>query len=146
MSDVSTTLMQNEIMDGFAVFWADRSQIASPNDRAFNRQKVPADDDAYIQWALGGGTESRHSHSVARNNFSRTGPIVFTAHVRLRQGLDAGYALLDAASHFMEAYKLDTVYFTELGTPADEGGDGAWHQITLGARWNYFTDRTSVVT
>jgi len=145
MSDVSTTTMQDEIMDGFAAFWASRSQISSPNSD-FDRQKVPASSDAYIQWALGGGTESRHSHSLERNNFSRTGPIVFTAHVRLRQGLDAGYALLDAASHFMEAYKLSTVYFTELGTPADEGSDGAWHQITLGARWNYFTDRASVVS
>ncbi len=145
MSDVSTTTMQDEIMVGFDTFWASRSQIASPN-RDFDREKVPSGDDAYVQWALGGGAESRHSHSLARNNFSRTGPIVFTAHVRLREGLDAGYDLLDAASHFMEAYKLDTVYFTEIGTPADEGGDGAWHQITLGARWNYFTDRASVVS
>jgi len=145
MSDVSTTAMQDEIMTGFDTFWASRSQIASPN-RDFDRDKVPTDEDAFIEWGLGGGFESRHSHSVEPNNFFRTGPIVFTAHVRLRQGLDAGYALLDAASHFMEAYKLATVYFDSIGTPADQGHDGAWHQITLGATWNYFTDRASVVT
>ncbi len=146
MSDVSTITAQDEIMDGFKVFWGDRSQIASPNDRAFDRDKIPSDEDAFIEWALAGGEESRHSHSVERNNFFRTGPIVFTAHVRLRRTLDPGYLLLDAASHFMEAYKLDTVYFNVIGTPADQGDDGAWHQITLGANWNYFTDRTSVVT
>jgi hypothetical protein len=149
MPDITPTAFQDEIMNGFGTFWAARSQIASPN-RVFDREKVPAGDDAFIEWTItgdgGSDGQTRYSHSVERNHFSRVGRIVFTASTRLHTGVDPAYALLDAVGHFLEAYKLANAIFTEIGSPLDLGHDGAWHQVSLTANWLYFTDRPSTVT
>jgi hypothetical protein len=147
MPDITPIDIQDEIMDGFATFWAARSQIGSPNE-PFERAKVPADDDAYVEWTMIGNVdgEQRYSHSVERNHFSRNGIITFTANVRLRLGLDPALSLLDAVGNFLETYHLANAIFTNLGTPIPLGDDGAWHQVSLSANWLYFTDRPSVLT
>lgn len=151
MSEVTYQAFQDEIMDAFAAFWAGRTQIESPN-RPFDRAKVPESDLAYVAWTIQGETggegagEERWSHSVARNHFSRRGPIVFTANVRDEAGIDPAYSILTDCSKFLETVVTPHAIFQEIGTPLSLGSDGAWWQVSLSAQWLYFTDRPSTLT
>lgn len=146
MSDVSPIEFQDEVMDAFGVYWAGRTQIASPN-KQFDRAKVPTSDPGYLQWFILGdpGGEHRFSHSVERNHFSRTGLITFTANVPILVGLDPALEMLDAVQLFLTAHKFATAIFSGVGTPLPLGDDGAWVQVSLSANWLYFTDRPSAV-
>jgi hypothetical protein len=147
MPDITQVAFQDEIMNGFAAFWGERTQISSPN-KEFDREKVPAADATFIEWSISGDPDGqqRFSHSVERNHFSRQGVIVFTANVRSLLRLKPALADLDQCLHFLEAYHLDNAIFRNIGTPVDLGNDGAWHQVSVSADWVYFTDRSSIAT
>ncbi|MGB5810112.1 MAG: hypothetical protein WBG86_06250 [Polyangiales bacterium] len=145
MSEVSQSDWETAVMTPFATYWAARTEIASPN-REFNRAKVEAD--TFIEWSMLGAAagETRYSHSVARNHFSRAGSMTFIANVKVHLKVALALDLLDAISLFWETAVIPNGYFVSVGTPVPLGDDGSWHQVSLSANWLYFTDRPSTLT
>lgn len=148
MSEVTQDAWDSRVMTAFKTYWDTVHpgvQIASPN-RDFEPAKIPADVKTYLEWADVGLDQTRYSHSVARNHFSRTGVFTFTAHVRLGEKLKLATDLVETCGRFFETVVIADGYFQKVGVPLDLGHDGAWHQVSISGNWLYFTDRPSTLT
>ncbi len=147
MSEITFQAAQDEVMSNFATYWAGRTYIQSPN-RPSVRSKIDPTE-GYIEWLMTGaaGGQTQASHSVDRNHFQRDGTLTFTANAPKNDkgGTDLATNLLEAALHFIEAWKLPNVRFRNLGTFVPLGDDGTYAQVSVSADWFYFTDRASAL-